>query len=162
MDERQGVVFTGNLAWKRDSPPGEEGTWCGLQSLVLSLMSWFTHGKPPHSLPWWVTLKCCVQKSTKPRIDFTSAGHSGKGDFWEIRSCCSSQGILSWQREEREHNQKHRCTPQAVKFLLLLFNLGIFLQDQKIPIRMAPEGKATSLCSLSWLFPSLSTEKHLV
>lgn len=46
--------------------------------LMLSLMSWFTHGKWALSLLGWGTLKCCVQKSTEPRRDFTSAG---KGDF---------------------------------------------------------------------------------
>lgn len=97
-------------------------------------------------------LEVLCPKIYKAKQRFTSAGRSGQGDFWELRRCCSSQDILLWPREEREHNQKRRCTPQAVKFLLLLFDLGIFLQDQKIPTRMTPEGKAIFPCSLTGSF----------
>lgn len=149
MDARQGVVFTGSLAWQVGQPTWRRGNfvWVAKPGVVPDVLVYTWKTGTLFSLLG--DLECCVRKSTQPRRAFATAGHSRKEDFWEIRSCCSSQGILFWQREEREHNQKHRCAPQAVKFLLLLFNLGIFLQDQKIPIRMTPEGKATSLCSFS-------------
>lgn len=163
LNERQGVVFKGNLACQVGQPTWRRGDFeCvakpgGVPDVLVytwEMSTFFTLGGDLEVL-------CPKIYKAKERLHLSRALRK-RGFFWEIRRCCSSQGTLFWQREEREHNQKHRCTPQTVRFLLLLFNLGFFLQDQKIPIRMTLEGKVTSLCSLSWFFPSLSAEKHLV
>lgn len=104
--------------------------------------------------------KNCNATAGYYRRELTSAGQLGKRDgfFWEIRRCCDSHGILFLQSEEREQKQKHRCRLQAVKFLLLLFNLGIFLSGAKFSIWMPPEGKAIAFHSLSCFFPCPSTQ----